>query len=197
MWFKQETSLHDSNFGMENYSSLVDEKLLLKRILDGYWNKLLCKFCITVRRFHTRVQSSTCATYEKCNKGRRNSEIGYAIDCLNSFWDRQKAEFFMVYSFVGTIANIYLTEKKLCIVNWPIEGKKQYVFCQTIATHKNVYIVQIPIRKRSFDVSSGNLNMAMALYRYTSKRIAKQWWSKNVITSMRFEFTEFLFSFFR
>ena len=171
MWFKQETSLHDSNFGMENYSSLVDEKLLLKRILDGYWNKLLCKFC--------------------------NSEIGYAIDCLNNFWDRQKAEFFMVYSFVGTIANIYLTEKKLCIVNWPIEGKKQYVFCQTIATHKNVYIVQIPIRKRSFDVSSGNLNMAMALYRYTSKRIAKQWWSKNVITSMRFEFTEFLFSFFR
>ena len=35
--------LYDSNLDMENYSSLVDVKLLLKRILDGYWNKLLCK----------------------------------------------------------------------------------------------------------------------------------------------------------
>ena len=30
MWFKQEISLDDSNFDMENYSSLVDVKLLLK-----------------------------------------------------------------------------------------------------------------------------------------------------------------------
>ena len=67
MWFKQGISLDDSNFDMENYSSLVDVKLLLKRIVDSYWNKLLCKFCITVRHFHTRDQSSTCATYEKCN----------------------------------------------------------------------------------------------------------------------------------
>ena len=43
MWFKEGISLDDSNFDMENYSSLVDVKLLLKRILDGYWNKLLCK----------------------------------------------------------------------------------------------------------------------------------------------------------
>ena len=43
MWFKEAISLNDSNFDMENYSSLVDVKLLLKRILDGYWNKLLCK----------------------------------------------------------------------------------------------------------------------------------------------------------
>ena len=84
---------NSSNFDMENYSSLVDVKLLLKRILDGYWNKLLCKFCITVRRFHARVQSSTCATYEKCNNGRANSEIGYTTNCLYSFWDRQKTEF--------------------------------------------------------------------------------------------------------
>ena len=96
MWFKEGISLDDSNFDMENYSSLVDVKLLLKRILDGYWNKLLCKFCITVRRFHARVQSSTCATYEKCNNGRANSEIGYTTDCLYSFWDRQKAEFCML-----------------------------------------------------------------------------------------------------
>ena len=36
MWFKQGISLDDSNFDIENYSSLVDVKLLLKRILDGY-----------------------------------------------------------------------------------------------------------------------------------------------------------------
>ena len=29
MWFKQEISLDDLNFDMENYSSLVDVKLLL------------------------------------------------------------------------------------------------------------------------------------------------------------------------
>ena len=141
MWFKQGISLDDSNFDIENYSSLVDVKLLLKRILDGYWNKLLCKFCITVRRFHARVQSSTCATYEKCNNGRANSEIGYTTDCLYSFWDRQKAEFCMLYSFVGTIANIYLAEKKLGIVNWPTEGTKQYVFARQLPHTKNVYIV--------------------------------------------------------
>ena len=43
MWFKEGISLDDSNFDMENYSSLVDVKLLLKRILGGHWNKLLCK----------------------------------------------------------------------------------------------------------------------------------------------------------
>ena len=43
MWFKEGICLDDSNFDMENYSSLINEKLLLKRILDGYWNKLLCK----------------------------------------------------------------------------------------------------------------------------------------------------------
>ena len=85
MWFKQGISLDDSNFDIENYSSLVDVKLLLKRILDGYLNKLLCEFSITVRRFHSRVQSSTCATYEKCINGRANSEIGYTTDCLYSF----------------------------------------------------------------------------------------------------------------
>ena len=44
MWFKEGISVDDSNFDMESYSSLVDAKLLLKRILDGYWNKVLCKF---------------------------------------------------------------------------------------------------------------------------------------------------------
>ena len=96
MWFKQGISLDDLNFDMENYSSLVNVKLLLKRILDSYWNKLLCKFCITIRCFHARVQSSTCATYKKCNDGRANSKIGYTTDCLYSFWDRQKAKFCML-----------------------------------------------------------------------------------------------------
>ena len=85
MWFKQGISLDDSNFDMERSSSILDVKLLLKRILDSYWNKLLCKFCITVRRVHARVQSSTCPTYEKSNNGRANSEIGYTTDCLYNF----------------------------------------------------------------------------------------------------------------
>ena len=85
MWFKQRISLGYSNFNMENSSFLVDVKLLLKRILDSYWNKLLSKFCITVRRFHTRVQSSSCATYEKCNNGRANSKIGYKLTASIAF----------------------------------------------------------------------------------------------------------------
>ena len=61
--------MDDSNFDMEN-SSLVDVRLLWKRILDSYRNKLLCKFSITVRPFHARVQSSTCKNYGKCNNCR-------------------------------------------------------------------------------------------------------------------------------
>ena len=53
-----------------------------------------------------------------------------------------------------------------------------------IATQKNVHIVYIPSHERPFDVSCGNLDMAMAPYRYTLKRIAKRWRSKNIITSM-------------
>ena len=34
---------------------------------------------------------------------------------------------FFLYSFVGSIANIYLSEENLGIVNLPIKGKKQYV----------------------------------------------------------------------
>ena len=40
-----------------------------------------------------------------------------SVILLIAFIDRQKAEFCMLYSFVGTIANIYLAEKKLGIVN--------------------------------------------------------------------------------
>ena len=54
-------------------------------------------FCIDVCGFHTRVQSSTCVTCKKCNNGRANSEIGYTTDCLYSFWDRQKADFCMLW----------------------------------------------------------------------------------------------------
>ena len=69
MWFKQGISLDDSNFDMENYSSLVDVKLLSKRVPENYWNKLICKFCIIVRCVHARARSSTCATNQKCNNG--------------------------------------------------------------------------------------------------------------------------------
>ena len=37
---------------------------------------------------------------------------------------------FFLHFFVDTIANIYLAEKSLAIVNWPIEGKKQYIFAR-------------------------------------------------------------------
>ena len=134
MRFKQGISLDDSSFDIENYASSV-VKLLLKRILEGYWNKHLCKFCITVRRFHVRVQSSTCATCKKCNNGRANSEIVYTTDCLYSFWDMQKVEFCMLYSFVGTIANIYLAEKNWTLLTDLLKVKNN------IATHKNVHIV--------------------------------------------------------
>ena len=163
MWFKQGIGLDDWNFDMENYSSLVDVKLLLKKILDSYWNKLLCEFCITVRRFHVRVQSSTCATYEKCNNGRANSRIGYTTDCLYSFWDRQRAESCMLHSFVSTIANIYLAEK--------------------------IWALLTDLLK--------NLYMAIAPFRYTSKRIAKWSLSNNIITSMELGFSGVPLSFFR
>ena len=71
--------------------------------------------------------------------GRANSKIGYTTDCLYSFWDSQKAEFCMLYSFVGTIANKYLAEKNLGIANWPIEGKKQHVFARQLP-HTKTYI---------------------------------------------------------
>ena len=131
MWFKQGISLDVSNFDMENYASLA-VKLLLKRILDGYWNKRLCKFRVTVHPFHARVQSSSCTTYEKCNNGRANSEIVYKTDCLYSFWDRQKVEFCVLYSFVGTFVKTYIWQKKMGIVNWPIEVQKQYVFARQL-----------------------------------------------------------------
>ena len=115
MWFKQEIRLDDSNFNLENYYSLIDV-------------------------IHARVQSSTCTTYGECNNERANSEIGYTTDCVyNSFWDRQRVEFCMLYSFVGTIANIYLAEKRLGIANWPIDSKKQYVSARQLP-HTKAYI---------------------------------------------------------
>ena len=122
MWFKEGISLDDSNFDMENYSSLVDVKLLLKRILDGYWNKLLCKFWITVRP-----------------NGRANSEIGYTNDRFYSFWDRQKAEFCMLYSFVGTIANIYLAEKNWALLTDLLKVKNNMFLPDNCHTQKRTY----------------------------------------------------------
>ena len=70
--------------------------------------------------------------------GRASSEIGYTTDSLYSFWDRQKAEFCMLYSFVGTIANIF-GRKKLGIVNWTIEGKNNFFLPDNCHTQKRTY----------------------------------------------------------
>ena len=118
MWFKQGIRLGDSNFDMENSSSLVDAKLLLKRLLDNYWNKLLYNFCITVCRFYARVQGSTCATSKKpildwpC----------YTTDCLYSFWDRQKTEFCMLWlcTFFPPAINFCSSKEKFSQVYWAI-----------------------------------------------------------------------------
>ena len=118
MWFKERISLDDSNFDMENYSSLVDVKLLLKRILDGYWNKLLLQFTAN---------------------GGANSEIGYTTDCFNSFWDRQKAEFCMLYSFVGTIANIYLAEKNWALLTDLLKVFYNIFFLDNCHSQKRTY----------------------------------------------------------
>ena len=139
MWFKQGICLDDSDLNMENYSSLVVVKLLLKRILYGYWNKLLCKFCITVCRFHAGIQSSICATYQKCNNGRANSEISYTTDCLYSFWDRLKAEFCMLYSFVGTIPNIYLAEKNWALLTDLLKVRGNMFLPDNCHTQKRTY----------------------------------------------------------
>ena len=105
MWFKEGIILDDSNFDMENYSSLVDVKLLLKRILGGYWNKLLCKKIIG-----SKVQLAPPTKNIITAVLTPKSVI--QLTAFYSFWDRQKAEFCMLYSFVGTIANIYLAKNK-------------------------------------------------------------------------------------
>ena len=38
--------------------------------------------------------------------------------------------------FVGTIANIYLVEKKLGIANWPTEGKKAIFYIMVFIVKK-------------------------------------------------------------
>ena len=45
----------------------------------------------------------------------------------------------MLYSFAGTIANIYLAEKKLGIVNQPIEGKNNMFLSDNCRTQKRTY----------------------------------------------------------
>ena len=89
----------------------------IKKILDSHWNKLLCKFWITVLPFPARVESSTCTNCEKCNNGRSNSEISYTTDCLYSFWDRQKAEFFILWLCAFFHQPFCLSKEKFSQVN--------------------------------------------------------------------------------
>ena len=60
--------MDDSNFDMENYSSLVNVKLLLKRILTA-----------------TEINFFVNFVLQFAANGRANSEIGYTIDCFYSF----------------------------------------------------------------------------------------------------------------
>ena len=71
--------------------------------------------------------------------GRANSEIGYTTDCLYSFRDRQKAEFCMLYSFVGTTANIYLAEKNLALLTDLLKVKYNIYLPDNCHTKKRKY----------------------------------------------------------
>ena len=67
----------------------------------------------------------------------------------------------------------YIWQKKNWALLTDLLKVKNNVFARQLP-HTKTYIVQIPTHKRSLDVSRGNLNMAMAHYRYTSERIAKR-----------------------
>ena len=66
----------------------------------------------------------------------------------------------------------YVWQKKLGIANWPIEGKNNMFMPDNGQTKK-----QIPTHEHPLGASHGNLNMAIAPYRYTLKRTAKLWGS--------------------
>ena len=65
--------------------------------------------------------------------------------------------------------------------------------CKHLFPEKNWALLTdlLKVKKPSFGTSRGNLNMAMAPYRYTLQRIAKRWRSRDVITSMVLGFTFF------
>ena len=87
-------------------------------------------------------------------------------------------------------------KKKLGIANWTIEGKRNNILHYCVHSEETLLFGREETRrdaKRPFSlyVSLGNLSMAIASYRYTLKRIAKGWRSKNDITWMRLVFTIF------
>ena len=130
MWFKEGISLDDSNFDMENYSTLVDVKLLLK-ILDGYWNKLLCK-----RIIESKVQLAP-----------PTKNVIMAVLPPKSVIQMTAFKAFETGRNLNSVCCIlllvplqtYIWQKKMGIVNWPIEGKKQYVFARQLP-HTKRYI---------------------------------------------------------
>ena len=69
--------MDDSNFDMENYSSLVD--------VDSCWNELLLKFCITVRPSMLESKVQLARTMKKCNNGRANSESVMQLTAFTAF----------------------------------------------------------------------------------------------------------------
>ena len=67
------------------------------------------------------------------------TKIVYTNDCLYSFWYRQKVEFCMLYSFVGTIANIFLAEKNWALLTDLLKVKNNMFLPDNCHTQKRTY----------------------------------------------------------
>ena len=66
-------------------------------------------------------------------------------------------------------------QKKICgFLTDLLKVKNNMSLSDNYHTQKRIYSLNTHPRKRSLNVSCGNLNMAMACYRYTSERIAKR-----------------------
>ena len=62
-----------------------------------------------------------------------------SVILLIAFIDRQKAEFCMLYSFVGTIANMYLAEKNWALLTDILKIKSNMVSPNNCHTQKRTY----------------------------------------------------------
>ena len=150
MWFKQGiTSFNDSNFDMEDFSSLVEVKLLLTKILDNNWNKLVCKLYIRAHYFHARVQSPTCTTYGKClgesiisvltlRSGICRIQWGYSIFW---FWSEIPFYVYLVQIFKAVFSNWNLITTTMFKIFWEFRLLYQQFFSQVkrsvIISNKN------------------------------------------------------------
>ena len=118
--------------GKENYSSLVDVKLLLKRMLGGYSNKLVCK-----RIMEFKVQLAPPTKNVVMVVLTPKSVIQLTV--FKAFKTGRKLNSVCCILFLVPLETCKQTEKKLGIVNWPIEHRKQYVFARQLP-HTKTYI---------------------------------------------------------